>query len=133
MDPVSKKFCGQCFELAFIKKKGSEFQKWFVELSKLVYGTDFETVRSYGNQGDWKCDGRRVSTGTIFQCYGPEIVTDARIVDKINTDFYGVWEKWPDFMKRWVFVYNHPDGQPPKVVDHLDKIRKGNPGVAIEI
>ena len=90
-------------------------------------------VRPYGNQGDWKCDGRLVSTGTVFQCYGPETPTDKKTIDKIDEDFAGACAKWPGFMKVWVFVHNHSGGQPPAVVDHLDSKRAENPDIAFEI
>ena len=52
--------------VAFLEKKEAEFQDWFVKLASHAFGPDFEAVRPYGNQGDLKCDGRRVSTGTIL-------------------------------------------------------------------
>ena len=59
-----------------------------------------------------KCDGRQLSTGTIFQCYGPETPTDQKTIAKVNADFAGALAKWPEFMERWVFVHNEqcPNG-----------------------
>ena len=75
--------------VAFLEKKGTEFQDWFVKLAGYAFGSDFEAVRSYGNQGDLKCDGRGVSTGTIFQCYAPEQMKAERLNRKIDQDFCG--------------------------------------------
>jgi hypothetical protein len=122
MDPVSEAFLALHLRTAFLEKKGTEFQDWFAKLASDAYGADFEVVRPYGNQGDWKCDGRRVSSGTVFQCYGPETPTDRKIIEKIDTDFAGAMVKWPDFLKVWIFVHNHNGGQPPAVVDHLARI-----------
>lgn len=67
MDLVSEAFLALHFRTAFLEKKGTEFQDWFAKLASDAHGADFEIVRPYGNQGDWKCDGRMVSTGTVFQ------------------------------------------------------------------
>jgi hypothetical protein len=133
MDPVSEAFLALHFRTAFLEKKGTEFQDWFAKLASDAYGADFEVVRPYGNQGDWKCDGRRVSSGTVFQCYGPEAPTDKKTIEKIDTDFAGATAKWPNFLKVWIFVHNHTGGQPPAVVDHLDKLRLKHPEIHFEI
>ncbi|WP_170346904.1 ABC-three component system protein [Ruegeria atlantica] len=133
MDPVSTAFYAQHFKIAFLEKKGTEFQDWVAKLGSHALGADFEIVRPYGKQGDWKCDGRQLSTGTIFQCYGPEMPTDQKTIAKVNVDFAGAQIKWPDFMQRWVFVHNIPGGQPPAVVSHLDTLRAENPGISFEL
>lgn len=133
MDKVADSFYKLRFKIAFLEKKGSEFEKWFADLAGHAFGSDFEAVRSYGNKGDWKCDGRQVSTGTIFQCYAPERVTDSKTIAKINEDFAGALEKWGDGMNAWVFVHNDARGIPPSVVSHIDSLRKQNPGIEFEV
>lgn len=132
MDPVSTAFYAQHFKIAFLAKKGTEFQDWVAKLGSHALGADFEIVRPYGKQGDWKCDDRQLSTGTIFQCYGPETPTDQKTIAKVNADFEGALAKWPDFMERWVFVHNVSEGQPPAVIAHLDKLRAGHPNTIFE-
>ena len=102
-------------------------------LASHALGSDFEVVRPYGREGDWKSDGMQVSTGTIFQCYAPETTTDNKMITKINADFTGALNKWPNRMKVWVFVHNDSRGLPPTVIDHIDTLRKQNPGVNIKI
>ena len=133
MDTIAASFYRIKFKNAFLEKKGTEFQNWFVDLAGHAFGSDFEAVRPYGNQGDWKCDGRQVSTGTIFQCYAPETLTDTKTITKIDEDFTGALKKWSDRMKVWAFVHNDTRGVPPSVISHLDSLRKQNPGVKIEI
>ena len=116
-----------------MEKKGMKFQDWVAKLGSHALGSDFEVVRPYGNQGDWKCDGRQVSTGTIFQCYGPETPTDQKTITKIEDDFSGALDKWPNFIKRWVFVHNTPGGQPPAVLDALDTLRNKHTNILFEI
>ena len=133
MDPVSSLFYAQHFKIACLEKKGTEFQDWVARLGSHALGADFEIVRPYGKQGDWKCDGRQLSTGTILQCYGPETPTDKKTIAKVDTDFAGALAKWPDFIKRWVFVHNIPGGQPPAVVAHLDTLRAAHPDITFEL
>ncbi len=133
MDRVSKLFYDKDFKIAYLGKKGEAFQDWFVELAGYAFGSDFEAVRNYGNQGDWKCDGRQVSTGTVFQCYAPGEVPEREVISKINEDFAGAQLKWPNFMNIWVFVHNDKRGVPPKIANHLDTLRSDNPTITVEI
>ena len=133
MDDISKAWFSLHFRNAYLEKNGSAFEEWFTKLAADAFGSDFEPVRAYGSQGDWKCDGRQLSTATVFQCYAPETPTDKMIIAKIDKDFEGARAKWPEFMQRWVLVHNHPQGQPPTVLAHLDKKRSENPDVTIEI
>jgi len=119
------------FKYDFLAKKGLEFQDWFCELAKYVWSDDFERIRPNGKQGDWKCDGRQISTGTIFQAYTPERPRITNTINKINSDFEGAKKHWPDFMKKWIFVYNDPNGLPPEVARALDKLRNDNPCISI--
>ena len=133
MDAVSALFFAQHFRIAFLEKKGTAFQDWFVALAGYALGPDFESVRSYGRQGDWKCDGRQLSTGAIFQCYAPESETDQKTITKINLDLAGALAKWPKFIRAWTFVHNDPRGVPPAVANHLDQIRQSHPLIHFEI
>ena len=127
MDAVSETFYALHFKIAFLEKKGTTFQDWFVKLAGYALGSDFEAVRPYGGQGDWKCDGRQLSTGTIFQCYAPEAATEQKTIAKIDTDFAGAFAEWPNFMRAWTLVHNDPRGVPPAVANHLDQKRQSYP------
>ena len=133
MDAVSAPYYRLAFEKAFLERKGTAFQDWFVNLASSAYGADFEIIRPYGKQGDWKCDGRRLSTGTYFQCYAPDAHTDSVTISKINDDFPGVLEKWGKAVKSWVFVHNDPRGVPPTVAARLDELRAEYPTIDIAI
>lgn len=108
MDDISKAWFSLHFRNAYLEKKGSAFEEWFTKLAAGAFGSDFEPVRAYGSQGDWKCDGRQLSMATVFQCCAPETPTDAKTIAKIDQDFEGARAKWPEFMQRWVLVHNHP-------------------------
>ena len=77
MDELQQSIYVDRFRLAFHTKKGTVFQDWFVLLAGHALGSDFEEVRPYGLYGDLKCDGRRISSGSVFQCYAPDAMKEA--------------------------------------------------------
>lgn len=54
------------YELA--KRKGNEFQDFFIAIGHHSWAPDFEGRRPQGPIGDKKCDGYRPSNSTVFQC-----------------------------------------------------------------
>ena len=132
MDEVQEAFYRLRFREAFLEKKGTEFQDWFVKLAGYAFGSDFEAVRPYGNQGDRKCDGRRISTGTIFQCYAPYQMNETQLNKKINEDFLGAYENWEN-MVEWVLVHNDTRGLPATSGELIARLRREYPNVKIEV
>ena len=133
MDDVQAMFYRLQFRIAFLEKKGAEFQDWFTRLAERAFGSDFEAVRPYGNQGDLKCDGRRVSTGAIFQCYAPYEMKATELNAKIDRDFRDARENWRGDMARWVLVHNDDRGLPASSLQRLDGLRRDHPDVQIEV
>lgn len=131
MDDVQAAFYRMRFRIAFLEKKGAEFQDWFAKLAARAFGPDFEAVRPYGNQGDLKCDGRRISTRTIFQCYAPYQMKQAVLNAKIDEDFRGAHQNWRD-MAQWVLVLNVRE-LPPLSSQRIDGLRRDNPNLKIEV
>jgi len=123
MDELQKSIYTDKFRLAFYRKKGAEFQDWFVRLAGYAFGADFEEIRPYGASGDLKCDGRLVSSNTVFQCYAPDVMKVAPLIAKINADFEGARAHWAD-MQEWVFVHNDDRGLPAEAVQRLAELRK---------
>ena len=121
------------FRLAYSEKKGMEFEAWFGSLASHALGGDFEPVAAHGPDGDFKCDGRRQSTRTIFQCYAPERIVQRQVIAKIDDDFHGAVDHWASWIREWALVHNGKAGLPPKVVQHLDQLRDGNPKVGISV
>ena len=121
------------FRLAYSEKKGAEFESWFVKLASHAFGADFEPVSAHGRDGDFKCDGRRLSTRTIYQCYAPDQMNQTRTVAKIEADFHGAHKHWPGWMRNWTLVHNRSKGLPPQVVQHLDELRHQRPDVTIRV
>jgi hypothetical protein len=46
-----------------------------------------------------KCDGRRLSTGGIYQCYAPRGADSTKVHEKIKNDFDGALDVSKDQMK----------------------------------
>lgn len=120
---------------------GIEFEKSFTKIMRKLHGLSFQSVRPYGSEGDWKCDGHLVEKKdgknlvTIFQVYAPS--TSIRVEDatrKIKEDFLGAIEKWAELGK-WVFVTNATgEGLPAPVLAQLNTIKQeyGSKGIEIE-
>ena len=121
------------FRLAYSEKKGTEFEAWFADLASYALRGDFEAIAAHGRDGDFKCDGRRLSTKTIFQCYAPHRMESRRTIAKVDSDFHGALDHWPGWMREWTLVHNRRQGLPPRVIQHLDQIRLGNRSVAIHV
>lgn len=132
MDALQRTFYRMALRVAFLGKKGKEFQQWFQQLARHAWGPDFEPVRPHGAEGDWKADGRRESDSSIYQCYAPETIRAARLESKIENDFEGALRHWGDRMERWIFVHNQEDGLPPGAVNLLLGLRRANPDLEIE-
>lgn len=131
MDELQRSIYGDRFRVAFHTKKGAAFQDWFVLLAGHAFGPDFEEIRPYGRYGDLKCDGRRISSGSVFQCYAPDGMKEAELIQKIDEDFNGACAHWSGNMQEWVFVHNDARGLPPNAVQHLDGLRRAHPSVQI--
>lgn len=126
MDELQRSIYVDRFRLAFHTQKGTAFQDWFVRVAGYAFGPDFEEVRPYGPYGDLKCDGRRISTGSVFQCYAPDAMKEAELITKVDEDFHGARGHWTGNMQEWVFVHNDGRGLPPNAVQHLDALRKAH-------
>ena len=87
MDELQRSIYVDRFRLAFHTQQGIAFQDWFVRLAGHAFGADFEVVRPYGAQGDLQCDGRRVSSKSVFQCYAPYMMNDVELVAKVDAIF----------------------------------------------
>ena len=121
------------FRLAYVEKKGAEFESWFVDLASHALGADFEAVAAHGRDGDFKCDGLRLSTQTIYQCYAPRQMNQARSIAKIDADFHGARGHWADWMREWTLVHNRDEGLPPRVTQHLQQLRAHHPDITIAV
>jgi hypothetical protein len=103
-----------------------------VEVARRRWGDDFEPIRAYGKHGDLKCDGRRLSTGTLYQCYGPRTASPSAVHQKIKTDFYGALSIWGEKLKGWSIVVNDRAGLDALATIEVDGLRAQHPNIAIK-
>ena len=132
MDELQRSIYVDRFRLAFHTQRGTAFQDWFVCLAGYAFGADFEEVRPYGPYGDLKCDGRRVSTKSVFQCYAPDAMKEAELIGKVDEDFHGARAHWNAEMAEWIFVHNDGRGLPPNAVQHIGVLRQAHAPLSIE-
>jgi hypothetical protein len=132
---------GKEFELAWhriifqrecLKRMGMEFQTFFEAIMGKAESS-FVTIKPWGNVGDKKCDGIVNDAGLYFQVYAPEgTVPAATTVAKIDEDFSGAKDNWPE-LREWVFVWSAVDaGLPPEVEKRLQELRAENKELAID-
>jgi hypothetical protein len=132
MDDLQRSIYVDRFRLAFVTQRGTAFQDWFVRLAGHAFGADFEEVRPYGPYGDLKCDGRRISTKSVFQCYAPDAMKEAELIAKVDKDFHGARLHWNAEMAEWVFVHNDGRGLPPNAVQHINGLRTAHAPLTIQ-
>jgi hypothetical protein len=132
MDELQRATYVERFRLAFHTQKGTAFQDFFVRLAGHAFGADFEEVRPYGPQSDLKCDGRRASTKSVFQCYAPYFMKDTDLVAKVDEDFHGARAHWAAEMGEWIFVHNDDRGLPPRAVQHIASLRRDHSPIGLE-
>lgn len=133
IDALQRAYYGYKFKAAFLEKRGTAFQDWFVKMAGYAYGPDFEEVKPYGPQGDHKCDGLLRSKGMLFQCYAPDHFEDKKTIPKITTDFTGARKHWPGTMAAWTYVHNDRNGTSPEVTKCLLELSAAHSGVKIAV
>ena len=109
---------------------GQQFEDFFVSIMTKS-NPSFYPVKAYGNIGDEKNDGFDRTTGTYYQIFAPEdlhkgqTIYDA--VEKLKTDFKGLYEHWNNDVpiKNFYFVTNDKNKGLPsplhKAIIELDK------------
>lgn len=105
--------------------EGDAFETRFQLVAKSLWQDDFTPTIPMGRRGDLKCDGFRLSTGTVYQCYGPRYgqanVDDA--LAKIEEDFRGAKEHWGAQLQEWKFVVNlYRDKLPSELVRKIGQL-----------
>lgn len=131
MDDLQRAFFQMKFRIAFLERQGKAYEDLFSKIMGHAYPGDFQAVRPYGNRGDLKCDGYRVSDKTVFQCYGPSTLSLSKMLAKIEEDFNGAVEHWGARMERWCFVHNEDGGLPGDATQKLVDLGTANPSVEL--
>ncbi len=132
MDDIQRAFYGLKFENAFLREKGKAFESFFSRVMAHGFSGNFQPVRPYGAKGDLKCDGFRLSDGTVFQCYAPDSMKLADLLRKIDEDFHGAVDHWGARMRRWEFVHNDARGLPAEATQVLVDLGVAHPAIQIQ-
>lgn len=130
MSGLDRVILSQEVRITLQDKKGAAFEAFFSEAAIAMWADDFEPWKPQGSVGDYKCDGYRVSAGTVFQCHAPEHPDPSRIVAKIEADFEGARQHFGERLKRWIFVHNQKE-IPAKAGALLDELRQKFPDITI--
>ncbi|MCY3747037.1 MAG: hypothetical protein OXH05_12485 [Acidobacteria bacterium] len=133
MDALQRAFYRTRFREVFLERKGKAFEDWFARLAEFALGPDFERVRPYGAEGDWKADARTRSDHTIYQCYAPETLSRDKLNAKMTADFGGAVQRWHGWIQRWVFVHNDIRGLAAAVYAQQDLLRARHRAITIEV
>lgn len=133
LDDTQRTFYGMKYENTFLTAKGKAFETFFARVVGHGFPGDFEAVRPYGAKGDLKCDGFRVSDGTVFQCYAPDTTKLDALLAKIEEDFHGAVSYWAGRMKRWEFVHNDLRGLPATAIQKFADLRLAHPDIQIGV
>ena len=124
----------QPFELSFyaalarnelLKRRGTAFQDFFIEVGHARWAPDFEGRRPQGRIGTKKCDGYRPSDRTVFQCYAPRDMQPRPLCDKIDEDYSGAvdnHQRTP--IRKWVLVHNDHEELPTGARTHYRVTRR---------
>ena len=120
MEQISRAFYELTFKLAFIEKKGQEFEDFFSEIMEKRHPCgDFIRVRPWGNTGDRKNDGYLKSERRLYQVYAPNEISAAKAIAKINKDFNEAIPYWKDHFDHWHFVHNSREGLSPQITKRI--------------
>ena len=104
-------FVRTLFKNKIFQYNGQAFEDFFVSIMTKA-NSDFQPVKAHGSIGDKKNDGYVSNTGTYYQVYAPEDIGKEKTVydavNKLETDFMGLYEYWNDKceIKQYNFVVN---------------------------
>lgn len=132
MAEATRLFFAVVLENAFLSLKGQAFDDFFVRAGTAMWGDDFTTRSPQGHFGDSKCDGYRISSKTVFQCYAPEVHSAPKYTKKIQDAFEGARDIFGEEMQEWIFVHNRANGLHDRPAHLILELQENHPGVTIK-
>lgn len=127
MDQFGRAICELQFKVAFLEKKGNEFQDWFASIMEKRFPGDFIRVRPWGKAGDRKNDGYVRSKRWLFQVYAPNEMSAKEALAKIEEDYNGALPYWKKYFDKWIFMHNSKQGLSPDVTAKLVELDEVGP------
>ena len=123
-------FVRTVFKNRILMYKGQIFEDFFVSIMTKA-NADFQPVKAHGSIGDKKNDGYVSDTGTYYQVYAPEDIGKEKTVydavNKLETDFMGLYEYWNDKceIKQYNFVVNDKyEGLPAPIHEKILELKR---------
>ena len=127
VDRLTRAFYEKDFEIAYVSKRGNEFQDWFADIMEMRYPSDFKRTYPWGKSGDLKCDGFLPSKRMLFQVYAPNELKERDTLRKIEGDYAGALKYWKRYFDTWVFVHNSKKGLSAKVIQKMEDLKGKRP------
>jgi len=131
MDEVERAFCELKFKVAYLEKRGNEFQDWFATIMEKRFPGDFIRVRPWGSAGDRKNDGYVRSKRWLFQVYAPNNMSAKEALAKIDEDYNGALQYWKQHFDTWIFMHNSKQGLGPDVTAKLIELNRAGPPTVV--
>jgi hypothetical protein len=134
IDHLEFQFCAALARNELLKRQGTAFQDFFVEVAHHRWAPDFEGRRPQGSVGDKKCDGYRPSNETVFQCYAPRKMSPRPLCSKIKEDYFGALRHGRTTpIRRWTLVHNDHEQLPTEAHELILKLRRRVTCVSIDV
>jgi hypothetical protein len=116
---------------------GAAFENFFTQVMQ-CHNPNFRQVKPQGQYGDRKNDGFDHTAGTYYQVYAPEDIRtrEKEAIDKLVTDFGGLYSYWQDItpIKNFFYVVNDKyKGVYPTLYAELQNIRNQYPDISVHL
>jgi hypothetical protein len=114
------------FKLKVYESNGQAYEDLFVKIMQYD-NNKFESIKPQGQFGDRKNDGFDKTIGKYYQVYAPEDLqkSQSNSIEKLNTDFDGLYKHWNHLHKINEFFYVLNDkykGTFPTLHEELSKL-----------
>jgi hypothetical protein len=134
IDHFEFSFYGALARYELLKRQGTAFQDFFVDVGHYRWAPDFEGRRAQGAVGDKKCDGYRPSDATVFQCYAPRRMMPRPLCSKIREDYFGALRHGQTTpIRKWTLVHNDHEQLPTEAHELVIKLRQRVSRIAIDV
>lgn len=127
MNKEEKYIARLMFKLKVYESNGQAYEDLFVKVIQYS-NSNFEAIKPQGQFGDRKNDGFDKTTGIYYQVYAPEDLqkSQSTAIDKLNTDFNGLYKHWNHLCPINEFFYVLNDkykGTFPTLQEELAKLK----------
>ncbi len=124
MNEREKQMLDLTFRNRVLESEGIMYEKFFVKTMR-KYNSSFQGIGTYGNKGDYACDGRNQELNEYYQVYAPQDISEINTfkngMKKLEHDYSRALNHWP--IKSFFFVVNDKfRGLNPELARLADKL-----------